>query len=250
MIEKHKDTIYAEPVQAINNFEFDESVSHVFEDMIQRSVPGYLTIIKQISLLAEEFAQADSLCYDLGCSLGAASLSLAEGMSDNKSLKNCKIIAIDNSAAMISKAQNLVDLTPHKDRINFKCLDIENTSFENASIIVMNFTLQFIPIKKRQAIINKIYEGLLPRGLLILSEKIIFENPNLQQLNTELHHRFKQTNGYSELEIAQKRAALENTLYPETISDHQNRMLSAGFKSAEVWFQCFNFISMLAVKAD
>ena len=248
MSEKHKDSIYAEPISSIKKFEFDESVVQVFEDMIQRSVPGYLTIISQIGLLAEKFAQADSYCYDLGCSLGAASIAMAEGMANQEHLQDCNIIAIDNSPAMISKAQDYLERTPHNNRIKLECNNIEEMNFKNASIIVMNFTLQFIPIEKRKAIIQKIHQDLLPGGLLILSEKITFEDNDLQSLNTELHHRFKQANNYSQLEIAQKRAALDNTLHPETIADHQERMLSAGFKSAEVWFQCFNFTSMLAVK--
>ena len=248
MPDKSRDSIYAEPIKTIKGFEFDESVAQVFQDMIQRSVPGYMTIIGQIGLLAEKFAQADSYCYDLGCSLGAASISMAESISKQQHLDNCQIIAIDNSAAMIAKAQTLLGKTPHQNRITFECNNIEAANFKNASIIVMNFTLQFIAIEKRKDIINKIYQALLPGGLLILSEKITFEDARLQALNTELHHRFKQANDYSQLEISQKRAALDNILLPETIASHKERMLAAGFNSAEVWFQCFNFTSMLAVK--
>lgn len=248
MPEKTRDSIYAEPIRSIKGFEFDQAVAQVFEDMIQRSVPGYKTIIGQIGLLAEKFAQPASNCYDLGCSLGAASISMAESISKHTHLNDCQIIAMDNSTAMIAKAKTLLEKTSHQERIQLQHKDIETANFENASVMAMNFTLQFIAIEKREAIVDKIFQSLLPGGLLILSEKITFEDTQLQSLNTELHHGFKQANDYSELEIAQKRAALDNTLLPETITSHKNRLLSAGFSSAEVWFQCFNFISMLVVK--
>jgi len=113
---------------------------------------------------------------------------------------------------------------------------------------VLNFTLQFIPLAERQALIDSIYQGLVPGGVLIVSEKICFDDPHHQQLMTELHHNFKKANGYSELEIAQKRTALENVLIPETLQKHKQRFLNAGFNHVDLWFQCFNFASMLALK--
>ena len=241
---KEKDSIYTSPVGEIAPFKFDETVATVFPDMIVRSVPGYNTIISAIGLLAGKFAQPNSVCYDLGCSLGAATLS----MRDHIVNEHCRIIAVDNSQAMLQHCEKLIAENHSQVNVELQCSDIRNISIENASVVVINFTLQFIPINDRQILLDNIYHGLLPGGILIISEKIKFSDPKQQALQAEMHHIFKKTNGYSDLEISQKRTALENVLIPETFKQHQQRLLDAGFNSAEVWFQYFNFTSMLALK--
>jgi tRNA (cmo5U34)-methyltransferase len=121
-------------------------------------------------------------------------------------------------------------------------------TIKDASVVVLNFTLQFVPLALRDEVIQHIYNGLRPGGVMILSEKLTFEDPHLDDLNIDLHHEFKRANGYSELEIAQKRAAIENVLLPETLATHKQRIAGAGFSSCDVWFQCFNFASLVALK--
>ncbi len=239
-----QDTLYSSPLGSVSSFKFDQSVVNVFPDMIQRSVPGYQTIISAIGLLSGRYAQAHSVCYDLGCSLGAATLSMRHQIS----AKDCKIIAVDNSEAMVQQFQkNLAQDTASID-VECLCDDIRDIEIRNASVVVLNFTLQFIPIDDRQAFLQKIYQGLLPGGILILSEKLSFDDPRQQELQTELHHAFKKSQGYSDLEISQKRSALENVLLAETFVSHQQRLNHVGFSSTEVWFQYFNFASMIALK--
>ncbi len=241
-----QDTLYSSPIGPVKSFKFDQSVVNVFPDMIQRSVPGYQTIISAIGMLAARYSQENSVCYDLGCSLGAATLSMRHQIA----VKNCKIIAIDNSEAMLKQFQkNLVMDTANVD-VECFCADIRNIAIENASVVVLNFTLQFIPIEDRKKFLAKIFHGLLPGGILILSEKLKFDDPDQQKLQTELHHAFKKSQGYSDLEISQKRSALENVLLAETFNTHQQRLMDIGFNSTEVWFQYFNFASMIALKND
>ena len=239
-----QDTLYSSPIGSVNSFKFDLSVVNVFPDMIQRSVPGYQTIISAIGLLAERYAQEHSICYDLGCSLGAASFSMRHQISAT----DCKIIAVDNSEAMVQQLR--VNLLQDTGNIQVDCLcrDIRDVVIENASVVVLNFTLQFIPVEDRQALLNKIYRGLRPGGILILSEKLKFDDQRQQELQTELHHAFKKSQGYSDLEISQKRSALENVLLAETFATHQQRLNNVGFSSTEVWFQYFNFASMISLK--
>jgi len=239
-----RDTLYASGIPH-TDFVFDEKVVAVFPDMINRSVPGYTTIIAMIGTLAAEYAQPDSRCYDLGCSLGAASLSMRRSITAT----GCEIIGIDNSPAMVAGCQEVFAAEDGQVPVTVQCEDILNSTIENASIVVMNFTLQFVQPEQRDALMQKIYTGLLPGGLLILSEKIRFEDAVLNDLFIEMHHRFKEQQGYSRLEISRKRAALEKVLIPETIGNHERRIQAAGFKSFDVWFQCFNFASMVAVKA-
>lgn len=149
---------------------------------------------------------------------------------------------------MIKKCVKTIKAASGKTEIYFQCKSILDLKIKNASVVVLNFTLQFINPKKRMALLKKIYDGMVEGGVLILSEKVEFSDAEVNSLLIDVYHRFKKANGYSELEISQKRTALENVLIPETISKHQERLRKAGFKSADVWFQCFNFMSMLAIK--
>lgn len=243
-MDTQKDSLYASPLSAINRFQFDESVVNVFPDMIQRSVPGYATIIQAIGLLAGRFAQPQSRCYDLGCSLGAATFAIRRQIT----VEQCQIIAVDNSPAMIKQLQLQLAADVHAVSVEVQCADIRAIDIQQASVVVLNFTLQFVPLDDRQAFLQKIYQGLLPGGILILSEKLCFDDPRQEALQIDMHHAFKKAQGYSALEISQKRTALENVLVPETLHVHQQRLQSVGFSSVEVWFQYFNFASMIALK--
>ncbi|UJF18632.1 carboxy-S-adenosyl-L-methionine synthase CmoA [Vibrio sp. SS-MA-C1-2] len=241
-----KDNVFAAPIEKLGDFNFDERVAEVFPDMIQRSVPGYSNIISAIGMLTERFAQADSNLYDLGCSLGAATLSIRRNISK----ENCQIIAVDNSSAMIERCQRNIDAYRGNVPVSVIEADIRDVEIENASVVVLNFTLQFLNPEDRQRLLEKIYNGLRPGGILILSEKFVFDDQPTHELLIELYHDFKRANGYSELEISQKRSALENVMRPDTIEHHKTRLLDIGFDSCEVWFQCFNFGSMFAIKQN
>lgn len=248
MAKGQQDKLYSSALEEIIDFKFDDKVVSVFPDMIQRSVPGYSTIISNIGVLAGRYAQADSYCYDLGCSLGAASLSMRQHIQHD----GCEIIAIDNSPEMIEQAKQLLEqdnqANPDSVPVHFKCADITEIAIEQASVVVMNFTLQFIPLALRQALINTVYQGLKPGGVLVLSEKLAFSDSSESTFLNDAHHDFKRDNGYSDMEISQKRSALENVLLPETLTCHQERLNEAGFSFNTAWFQCFNFASMIAVK--
>lgn len=240
-----KDAIYAKPLSDIAGFSFDQQVVAVFPDMIQRSVPGYSTIIAMTGVLAERYAQAGSHCYDLGSSLGASSLSMRQQLGD----RHCKIIAVDNSPAMQERCRQIISQqAPSSIDIELVEANLQDVEIQNASVVVMNFTLQFVAPEDREAILSSIYDGMLDGGILILSEKCCFDDPHLQTLNTDLYHSFKRANGYSDMEISQKRTALENVLIPETLDSHKQRLKRIGFSTVDVWFQCFNFASMVAIK--
>ncbi|WP_086984512.1 carboxy-S-adenosyl-L-methionine synthase CmoA [Vibrio aphrogenes] len=239
-----RDVIFSAPIEKMGDFTFDERVAEVFPDMIQRSVPGYSNIISAIGMLAERFAKPNSNIYDLGCSLGAATLSMRRHIHQ----ENCQIIAVDNSPAMIERCKLHLNAYRSDTPVNVIEADIRDIDIDNASVVVLNFTLQFLSPEDRLALLEKIYAGLRPGGILILSEKYIFENQPAHELLIDLHHDFKRANGYSELEISQKRSAIENVMRPDSIETHKQRFQKIGFTSYEVWFQCFNFGSMFALK--
>ncbi|WP_421911125.1 carboxy-S-adenosyl-L-methionine synthase CmoA [Marinobacter sp.] len=228
----------------IGEFRFDTSVARVFPDMIRRSVPGYTTIIPMIEVITEQYARPGSHCYDLGCSLGASTLAMRHGIGD----RDCTLTGVDNSAAMIERCEHYIALDDHPLPVSLLCEDILDTAIENASVTTLNFTLQFVDPDRRAELMARIANATLPGGVLILSEKIRFESDTEQSTQTQLHHEFKRANGYSDLEISQKRSALEQVLIPETLTEHRERLINAGFSEVMVWYQCFNFVSMLAIK--
>ena len=226
----------------IADFRFDKEVVEVFDDMVRRSVPGYDSMIQMIGLIARMYGQDNTNYYDLGSSTGAISLAIA---LNNKHQKNT-FFAVDNSEEMVSKCKQ--NLESKIDNLQATCADINQIHIENASIVVLNLTLQFIDVKDRSNLIKKIYEGLNPGGVLIISEKIHFEDKETQDQITNLHIDFKKENGYSELEIANKRQAIENVLITDTKAIHIERLKDSGFKDTSCFFQCLNFVSFLSVK--
>jgi len=240
-----KDSIYNTPKDIIVDFVFDKSVAHVFPDMIRRSVPGYDNLIPLLGIIAEKFVTANSNIYDLGCSLGAASLSIRRQLH----VEGCKIISVDNAEAMVEQCRkNMAKEASNNITVEVTCDDILNIEINNASFTVLNYTLQFIKPEKRITLLSKICSGMNQGGALILSEKIISNDVNEQALIEELQLNFKSANGYSDLEISQKRSALDNVLIPDTLDTHQQRLKQAGFSQVIVWQQCLNFISILAIK--
>lgn len=241
-----KDRIYADPLQAVEGFSFDARVVDVFPDMIQRSVPGYATVVAISGVLAEHYVQPQTSIYDLGCSLGATTFAMATRMQAVD--RACNIIAVDNSQPMLDGLQVLLEKENFDNNISLVQDDICNIDINNASMVTLNYTLQFIAPEKRLALLRQIYQGMQPGGVLVLSEKIAFDDQPVNELFIQLYHDFKRANGYSDLEISQKRSALENVLIPETLPCHRQRLLDAGFSRTEVWFQCFNFASIVAFK--
>jgi tRNA (cmo5U34)-methyltransferase len=239
-----KDRIYRELRSHVPPFEFDEHVVGVFDDMIRRSVPFYREIIdRQVQLIVRCY-QPGTRIYDLGCSNGNLGLALCGRMREAQ----FEMIAVDNSAPMLDAYRaRLVDM-PGRNRIRMRQQDICRTSIENASVVVLNFTLQFLTMNERGAVIRNIYDGLCPGAVLLFCEKVTHQDPALAQLQQDLYFDFKRRNGYSELEISQKREALEKVLVPETMERHLQRLQQAGFAGIDVWFKWFNFAAMIAVK--
>jgi len=238
------DQLYAKSIDKIVDFSFDESVVDVFPDMINRSVPGYSTLINLAGVLSAKYAQPDSQLYDLGCSLGAVTLSMRQRVTQS----GCCIIAVDNSEAMLTRCRQYISDDGEGVPVKLVCADIQEVSIARASVVVLNLTLQFVAPERRHVMIEKIYAGMLPGGALILSEKLAFADDQEASFFTETHHDFKKANGYSDLEVSQKRAALDNVLIPEEREQHELRLRGVGFSEVRQWFQCLNFVSFIAIK--
>lgn len=240
-----KDRLFKQPWKGLGAFRFDEQVAKVFPDMIRRSVPGYEQIVALTGLIAGRYAQPNTAIYDLGCSLGATTLSMAKHIT----VEGCIIHAIDNSKAMIEHAKNL----SKNQRINQWSIiwtlgDATEIEMSPASVIALNFTLQFIAKNQRQKLLQKSFETLRSGGVLILAEKIIHCESEIESVLSELQHDFKRENGYSDLEIDRKRQAIENVLIPESSPIHIQRLKSCGFRIVAEFFNCLNFKAWIAIK--
>ena len=239
MTEVQKDRIYQSPQNQLVDFVFDDAVAGVFPDMIRRSVPAYETVVPLTGLIAaRHVADPDALVFDLGCSLGATTLGLLRQLGD----KPCRIVAVDNSPSMLDRAVEHIS----DSRVEFRLQDIRETDVSGAHVILMNYVLQFLPPADREALIKRFHKQMAPGGLLLISEKIDFADGRDRHFFAETHLAYKKANGYSELEISQKRTALENVMIVDTEHTHLKRLRTAGFSPVKTWFRCLNWASFLA----
>jgi len=238
-----RDTLF-EIKEPAEKFEFNERVADVFDDMLDRSVPFYEKVIEMTAEILDRSLQAGDTVYDLGCSTGTTLIALARKLES----KNLKFIGIDNSKAMLDKAIRKAEMYSMADRIDFIEMDITRAEFSGAGGIILNYTLQFIKPSIRPEFLKNIYNGLHGSGVLILSEKIVCRDKEIDLQFMDSYHRYKKMRGYSELEISNKREALENVLVPLTIQENCDLLVQAGFTSVETFFQWFNFVSFVANK--
>ena len=241
-----KDRLFAKKREAMPAFEFNEAVASVFSDMLERSVPNYVESIKRQAQLALDFYRENTRIYDLGCSHGNLGMLIGKAFGEQK----FAMTGVDSSRPMIDKYERRLKEEPFRDRVSLVCDRAENVSMSNASVVVVNLTLQFLDMSLRDTLVADIYRAMVPGGILLLTEKVVSVHDTVSELQLDYYRRFKRENGYSELEISQKREALEDVLVPETIEAHRNRFERAGFTTMDVWLKWFNFASMIAVKQE
>ncbi|MAM58442.1 MAG: carboxy-S-adenosyl-L-methionine synthase CmoA [Salinicola sp.] len=240
----YRDAIFSTPLDRVASFSFDERVVACFPDMVRRSIPGYGQILGMFGVIAERHLRHAAHVYDLGCSLGAVGLALAGRLPADA----FELTGVDLSPTMIGRAREIAAAESPDHRMQFVEGDIRHLDYRASGMIVLNFTLQFLPPADRDAVIDKLFAALEPGGILVLSEKIVAEDEQENAWLVERYHDFKRANGYSEMEISQKRTALENVLVPDTLAAHHARLTQAGFSRVTTWFQYLNFASLVAFK--
>lgn len=244
MKDKKPDKIYAKKHQNVSKFSFDEQVVEVFDDMINRSVPLYDEVQDLTKAIASKFYQENSKIYDLGCSTASSLISILDALDVNK----VDLVGVDYSKEMISQARKNIEAKDYKNKVEFIEDDIANITPKDSSIIIMNYTLQFVDVDKREALLKKCYDNLLPGGVLFLTEKVKHFNDDTNDLLVDLHHDFKRKRGYSDLEISQKAESIREVLVPEYFDTYPVLLRDIGFKNVEVCLKYYNFTSYLAVK--
>jgi len=229
------------------DFVFNERVVEVFDDMLDRSIPFYKEVINGSARLLDSYLHSGDTVYDLGCSTGTTLLEFSRLLAD----KGMQFVGIDSSGPMLEKARLKTELYKKQDSIRFYQEDITTMHHHpEAGAFVLNYTLQFIRPLKRKAFLRNLYTSLRPGGIVLLSEKIISHDQRLNRKFIDIYYQFKRARGYSELEIAKKREALEHVLVPFSIEENRSMLKQIGFTTVEIYFQWFNFASLIAVKSS
>ena len=239
MIKKNEDILFKKPI--LKQFEFGKEVASVFDDMLTRSVPFYNEMLNITISFALKYCKEKSIVYDLGCSTASTLIELSK-----KSDVDLELIGIDNSHAMLERAEQ--KCKAYGLKIKLLNDDIFDVDFKTSSVIISNYTLQFIRPLKREKLIKKIYDGLEDGGVFIFSEKVITQNKSLNKMMIDEYYDFKKTKGYSEFEIAQKREALENVLIPYTYEENKKMCEDVGFINFDCLFKWNNFATFIAIK--
>lgn len=243
MVNPPEDTLFASGMIE-EDFTFNDQVAEVFDDMLDRSIPYYRTVIDSMAQILTCHLQRGATLYDLGCSTGTTLLELAQRLPEMK----LRYIGVDNAQAMLDKARRKSAILPQKQYIHFRQDDITSCPLPEAAAILCNYTLQFLRPITRQSFINRIFAALPSGGIFVLSEKIIAHPGLLNRNFIEIYHTFKKKQGYSELEISAKREALENILIPFSLGENIALLREAGFDEIEPFFMWFNFASFVAIK--
>lgn len=244
-----QDKIFAQEIQAIADFDFGEKTAEVFDDMLDRSIPQYRELQRMIGELAAEFAADGSAIYDLGCSTGMTLQTVADAI--RPSGKNVSLFGVDYSQPMLERAKERFGRIAEHGKSIFIEADLNNEfAFSNASVVILNLTLQFVRPLNRDRLIRSIADGLRDNGCLILVEKVVCQDASLNRLFIKLYYDMKRRNGYSETEIAQKREALENVLIPYRIEENIELLKRNGFAEADTFFKWHNFAGMIALKKE
>lgn len=237
-----RDEVFRDARRPIGDFSFNEQTASVFEDMLERSVPFYHDIQRMLVELAGDFAADGTVVADIGCSTGTT-LRALDALSQDITL-----VGFDNSPPMLERADRLLRGSlrhPHE----LRCADLNQGFYiENASVVVMSLTLQFVRPLRRERVLRDICTGINHNGCLLLVEKVVAEESLLNRLYIQHYYEFKQRNGYSELEIARKREALENVLIPYRVDENEAMLRMVGFRAVDLFFKTYNFVGLIALK--
>ncbi len=240
-----EDQIFAQP-RTIADFDFGAETARVFDDMLHRSVPFYSEVERMVAELAADFAAPGTEIYDLGCSTCTTAVQVAKLLPQGFDVR---FVGIDSSQEMLDLARQ--KLTESQFPFPYELVQADlnrDVEIEDASSVLLVLTLQFIRPLYRDRLIERIRRGLSDEGCLILVEKVLGESSTLNRLFIKHYYELKKRHGYSDLEIAQKREALENVLVPYRLEENRELLTRHGFSQVDVFFKWYNFCALVAMK--
>jgi len=241
-----RDKLFSDSRQRIDDFNFGADTAAVFDDMLDRSVPYYAEIQRMVGELVGDFVQDGTSIYDMGCSTATTILHIAECIAKGT---RARFVGIDSSQEMLDIARRKIDLAGIDYPVDLKCADLnEGVHVEQASVVLFVLTLQFVRPLHRERLLRTVQQGMEKGGCLVLVEKVLGQDSTLNRLFIEHYYAMKKRNGYSELEIAQKREALENVLVPYRLDENLKLLKEVGFSATDVFFKWYNFCGIIAIK--
>jgi len=244
--QKTEDRLFAQPRHRIDDFNFGRETAAVFDDMLDRSVPFYAEIQRMVAELAADFAAPDTVIYDLGCSTCNTFLQIAKFLPAGV---NPRFIGLDSSPEMLEIARHKLTEEGFGYEYELRCANLDrDIEVRKASVVLLVLTLQFVRPLQRERLIRSIAQGLADNGCLILVEKVLGESSTFNRLFIKHYYEMKKRNGYTDLEIAQKREALENVLIPYRLEENKELLRGQGFQHVDVFFKWYNFCGMLAMR--
>jgi len=240
----HKDQVFKKEIQKVEDFKFDTTVASVFDDMVNRSVPFYGEIQRMMAELSADHARTGTDVYDLGCATGTTLIGMNTSVAED-----IRFIGIDDSKKMLNKCRSKLEEAEFRRPFDLRYGDLnQNIEISNASVVISCLTLQFVRPINRPKLLKTIYDGLNSKGVLILTEKILAEDSVFNRDFIKHYYNYKRRNQYSEMEISQKREALENILVPYKLSENITLLRDTGFSHCEVFFKWYNFAGLIATK--
>jgi tRNA (cmo5U34)-methyltransferase len=242
-----RDQVFLSDSPRASDFEFDAKVAAVFDDMLVRSVPFYLEQQRMVAEIAKKFWIPGTTVCDLGCSTATTLINIGKEIGDG-----ARLIGYDNSTPMLERARLKAREHGMEDRLELRCGDfngdLATLSLERASVVTLCWVLQFVRPLRRDRLIRRIYDQMAEGGALIVTEKILASCPQMNCFMVDSYYEFKRRNGYSEVEIARKREALENVLVPYQVEENLEMFRRNGFADANTFFQWYNFAGFVCVK--
>ena len=244
--ELHRDQLFADNRERVGDFDFGERTAAVFDDMLERSVPFYGEIQRMSAELVSDFVVSGDQIYDLGCSTCNTFLEIDSHLPPET---HARFVGLDSSQEMLEKARDKLIRAKFRHDYELRLADLNATpEIDNATVVILTLTLQFVRPMRREALLRRIYEGMSSRGVLILVEKVLGEHSVFNRLFIQHYYELKKRHGYSELEIAQKREALENVLIPYRFTENVSLLREVGFTQIDTFYRWYNFCGMVAMK--
>jgi tRNA (cmo5U34)-methyltransferase len=212
-----------------------------FDRHIARSVPNYEAGHRLIEQVSDFFVKKDSVAYEIGTSTGTLLRQLAK-----RHPHGTRWIGIDTERAMIEFARGAH--SKGAANVEYLLANACEVDYEASDFIVSYYTIQFVPPRYRQSLIDLIYRSLNWGGAFVLFEKVRAPDARFQDMMSAIYVDFKLENGYSPEEVLGKASSLKGILEPFSTKGNLDMLQRAGFVDTMTIYKHVCFEGILAIK--